>query len=120
MKSCDGFTLIELLVSMAIVSVLASIAIPRYAHYRERGFDTRAVSDLRNAAVAEEAYYIDSEHYLTCADSSCLQLPGIKALSRGVTLTINATATGFTGFSKHPKGSGKVFTWDSSEGGLLE
>ncbi|MDC0358348.1 prepilin-type N-terminal cleavage/methylation domain-containing protein [Oligoflexia bacterium] len=115
-----GFTLIELLVTMTIISILTAIAVPQFSDFRERGFDTRAISDLRNTAIAEEAYFIDAEKYLSCANSTCANLPGISALSKGVTLTIIATDTTFTGTATHPKGTGKIFKWDSNKGGLLE
>ena len=115
-----GFTLIELLVVIAIIGILAAIAIPQFAEYRKRGFDSRAKSDLRNVATAEEAYFADNEVYKTCASSSaCVSaLPGIASLSNGVTLAITATTTGFTGTSTHPKGTGVTCNWNSSNGGL--
>lgn len=113
-----GFTLIELLVVMGIVSALVAIALPRYAAYRANAFDARAEVDLRSVAMAEEAYFLAKEEYLSCSGPSCTQLPGIQKLSEGVQLSIQATATSFTGTASHPKGSGKVFTWDSGGGGL--
>lgn len=120
MRNEKGFTLIELLVVVAIIGILAAIAIPQFAEYRARGFDARAKSDLRNVATAEEAYFADNEVYKTCTDAAdCASvLPGIGELSNGVTLAMTATATGFTGTSTHPKGTGVTCNWDSSKGGL--
>jgi type IV pilus assembly protein PilA len=119
MKKEKGFTLIELLVVIAIIGILAAIAIPQFAEYRQRGFDSRAKSDLRNVATAEEAYFADNEAYKSCANGSCASdLAGIAALSQGVTLSITATTTGFTGTSKHDKGSGVTCNWDTTQGGF--
>lgn len=116
----QGFTLIELLVVMGIVSALVAIALPRYAAYRANAFDARAEVDLRSVAMAEEAYFLTNEQYLSCAGASCTQLPGIQKLSEGVQLSIEASDLGFIGTASHPKGSDKVFTWDSGGGGLQE
>lgn len=119
MRNEKGFTLIELLVVVAIIGILAAIAIPQFAEYRARGFDARAKSDLRNVATAEEAYFADNEVYKDCDQTNCGSLlPGIGALSQGVTLSMTATTTGFEGSATHPKGTGVVFDWDSSLGGL--
>lgn len=115
----SGFTLIELLVVMGIIAVLVSVAVPQYSAYKARAFDTRAQMDLRHVALAEEAYFVDSEKYLSCANQTCTRLPGIKTLSQGVTLAVTATTTGFTGSAKHNQGSGKVYTWRADNGGLM-
>jgi prepilin-type N-terminal cleavage/methylation domain-containing protein len=119
-RSAAGFTLIELLIVMSIVSALVAIAIPRYAAYKATAFDTRAELDLRSVAIAEEAYFLQHEEYLGCSNESCTQLPGIKRLSAGVTLEVRNLQDGFVGTSTHPQGTGRVFTWDSNQGGLLE
>jgi len=118
-KNEAGFTLIELLVVIAIIGILAAIAIPQFAEYRQRGFDARAKSDLRNVASAEEAYFSDTETYVDCTEANCAALlPGISGLSNGVTLQITSAATSFTGSSTHPKGTGVTCHWDSDAGGL--
>lgn len=115
-----GFSMIELLVVMGIMSALLAIALPRYSSYRSNAFDSRAEIDLRSVAMAEEAYFLEKDSYLACSGASCSQLPGIKKLSAGVVLAITTTETGFRGTASHPKGSGRVFTWDSDQGGLLD
>ena len=115
-----GFTLIELLVVMTLIAIMAAFAVPQYNSYKRKAFDLRAQNDLRNAALAEEAYFLDNEAYLSCKDSACMSLPGLTALSDGVQISMTALEIGFTGEASHPKGSGKIFKWDSEKGGLLK
>lgn len=58
-----GFTLIELLIVVAIIGILAAIAIPQFAAYRQRGYNAAAVSDLKNFRTSLEAYYADNQFY---------------------------------------------------------
>ena len=118
-RSQHGFTLIELLVVIAIIGILSAIAIPQFKQYRQRAFDAGARSDLRNAAVAEEAYFVDNDTYKSCATTVCTTtLPGIKSLTTGVTMQMIGTATGFTGTAKNASGSGVTYSWNSSNGGM--
>src|SRR2546425_8517069 len=89
LRNNAGFTLIELLVVVAIIGILAAIAIPQFAVYRQKGFDSRAQSDLRNAASAEESVYSGTQAYVACADAAACEtaLPGYKK-SAGVTLAM--------------------------------
>jgi type IV pilus assembly protein PilA len=63
MEDQKGFTLIELMIVIAIIGILAAIAIPQFSAYRKRSYNAAAESDLKNAATAQEGYYVDEETY---------------------------------------------------------
>jgi type IV pilus assembly protein PilA len=123
----NGFTLIELLTVVVIIGILAVIAIPQFAEYRTRGFDAKALSDLRNAATGEEAYFSLYEHYVDCIGTCGATLPGVE-ISTGVVVDmfqVPAVAPAqeyFTGRSYHPGANhatvATAWTWNSSLGGL--
>ncbi|MCG6533697.1 MAG: type II secretion system GspH family protein [Syntrophales bacterium LBB04] len=60
MKNKKGFTLLELMIVIAIISILATIAIPQFSGYRKRAYMTATKSDVKNAHIALQNYI--SEH----------------------------------------------------------
>ena len=69
MRNAKGFTLIELMIVIAIIGILAAIAIPQFSAYRTRSYNSAAEADLRNAATAQEAYYVDNQRYCNTEDT---------------------------------------------------
>lgn len=116
-----GFTLLELLLVIAIIAILGAIAIPQFLSYRQTAFDARAKSDLRNAANAEEAYFVATGDYLDCVNNACVsQLPDFR-LSDTVTITMvaaNGAQPTFTG-TAYTTGGQKTFLYDSAAGGMV-
>ncbi|GAB4558052.1 MAG: prepilin-type N-terminal cleavage/methylation domain-containing protein [Geothermobacteraceae bacterium] len=62
-KNQKGFTLIELLIVVAIIGILAAIAIPQFAAYRQKAYNSAAQSDLRNTKTNLESFFADNQYY---------------------------------------------------------
>ncbi|MFQ5902478.1 MAG: type IV pilin protein [Candidatus Binatia bacterium] len=78
-----GFTLVELLVVIGIIGILAAIAIPQFAAYRRRGYESQARVAVRDLVTAQEAYYVNYNGYKTSTN------PGADFVNRGFTQGVN-------------------------------
>lgn len=74
----NGFTLIELLIVVAIIGILAAIAVPQFNKYRINGFNSSAISDLRNLRTVQESLYTEYHRYGATALGN-IPGPGLNA-----------------------------------------
>ena len=77
-RTRNGFTLIELLIVVVIIGILAAIAIPKFQNTKGKANAAALRSDLRNLAVAQEAYFFTSAAY--ASDTALLNFrpsPGV-------------------------------------------
>jgi type IV pilus assembly protein PilA len=108
MRKSEGFTLIELMIVIAIIGILAAIAIPQFSAYRTRSYNSAAEADIRNAATAQEAYYVDNQHYLADPLGLIGSTYGLYT-SANVALTGDAGASQYTMTAIHSSGN-KTYT----------
>jgi type IV pilus assembly protein PilA len=108
-KNQQGFTLIELMIVIAIIGILAAIAIPQFSAYRQRSYNSSAQSDLKNAATAQEAYFVDNSTYCGTPATLVGATYGLYISAPGnvsVVFTISAADENeYTMDAYHPSGS---------------
>jgi len=106
-----GFTLIELMIVIAIIGILAAIAIPQFQKYAVRGYNTAAVSDLKNAYSATQAYF--SETPTGTVNTTILGNYGYKATTDVRLIVVNGTMASLDFRAKHVRGD-RVYQVDHS------
>ena len=109
-----GFTLIELLVVLAIVSMLLSLAVPRYFKTIDNAKETLLVDNLRQTRAILDKFYGDTGRYPESLDELV-----DKAYLKQVPID-PVTGSSSTWVVVSPRGAvpGKVFNLRSGAGGL--
>ena len=93
-----GFTLIELLIVVVIISILAAIALPKFSSTKGKANLNAMRSDLRNIAVAQEAFAYENNRYANEGELNFVFSPGVHSAA-GVTIT--GTASGWSAKVTH-------------------
>jgi prepilin-type N-terminal cleavage/methylation domain-containing protein len=99
-----GFTLIELLVVTVLLGILATIAIARFVSAKENAYMASMKSDLRNFALYEQNYEIESQGSYFAGNGVA------QGFVPTVGVTVNATAvpgppTSWNAIATHDKTS---------------
>jgi len=74
-RCAAGFSLTELMIVVAIISILASIALPSYRNYVMRANRGDATQALLRIAAQQEKYYIQNNSYAGSLDAGGLNMP---------------------------------------------
>jgi len=99
-----GFTLIELMIVIAIIGILAAIAIPNYSAYKNRAFNAAAMDDLKNATIAQEAYFVDETTYTNNTSLLISVTYGLRVSNKIVFTIVSADNMSYCMKAWHPGG----------------
>lgn len=96
MKNDNGFTLIELLVVVSIVGLLASIAIPQFAEYRNKAYRAEVQTYTHNIHTAANITFYDAGdkpiwNNFNPNRSAVMTLPGMPEIPDHIGTYVNIT-----------------------------
>jgi type IV pilus assembly protein PilA len=85
-----GFTLVELCVVMVILGILTLVATPSYFSFRTKAMKAAAKANVKNAQVAVQAFYQDSQTYAPAS----MTIAALKIYDKALpTITVRSGST---------------------------
>ena len=117
----EGFTLVEILIVVVIIGILATIAIPTYLRYVERGYASDAKVQIKNILEAAEISYQESGEWPS--DIETLENDGYLGIKTSTKskwqFDISETEITATSLSKMKGGEGKIISLVRESGDFI-
>ena len=120
-KMTEGFTLVEILIVVVIIGILATIAIPTYLRYVERGYASDAKVQIKNILEAAEISYQESGEWPS--DVETLENDGYLGIKtstkRKWQFDISETEITATSLAEMKGGEGKIISLIRESGDFM-
>ena len=105
------------MVVIAIIGILAAIAIPQFAAYRQGAYISALETDAHSFAIAQYAYYADNDIFCNTSATLMQNTYGAAKSDKTTVDIVSASAVSFT-MTFTDTLHGLVVTYNSTLGGI--